>query len=115
MPNTFDSQELLSLMVSAAQDIAENKWDDIKETAEIEFEMILYRIEKIENRLAAGSLPEDEAKFLLSLEVSASQIVLTRIEVLRNLEVQRIVNAVLNAIGSIVNGVVKFDLIEIEN
>ena len=115
MSNTFDSQKLLSLMVSAAQEIAQNNWDDIQEIAESEFEVILYRIEKIEKQRTAGSLKKDEAKLLLSFQVSTLQIVLIRLEVLRNLEVQRMVNAVLNAIGSIVNEIVNFELIEIED
>ena len=115
MSNTFDPQELLGLMVSTAQDIAQGNWNTIQETAETEFEMMLARVEKIKRLRAADRLTEDEAKFIMSLEVSRSQLVLIRLKVLENLEIQRMINAVLNVIGSIVNKAVGFKLIEIED
>ena len=115
MSNTFDPPELLSLMLSTAQEIAQGKWNQIQETAETEFRMILDRIERIEDLRATGNLTEDEAKFVMSLQVSTVQIVLIRLNVLRNLEIQRIINAVLNAIGDIVNRAIGFELIEIDD
>lgn len=115
MANTLDTQQLLSKMVSVARDIAQNDWDEIEQIATDEFEMILKRIERIGIKHRAGNLSEAEGKLLLDLQVVPAQTVLGRREVLGSLRAQRIITAVFNAIGGIVNRFVGFELIEVED
>lgn len=115
MANTFDSQQLLSKMVSVAREIAQNDWDEIEQIAKDEFEMILNRIERIGIKHKAGKLSDEEAKLLLDLQVLPAQTVLGRREVLGSLKAQRMITAVFNAIGGIVNRFVGFELIEVED
>ena len=115
MANTFDSQQLLSTMLSTAKEIAQNDWDEIEQIAKKEFGIILRRIEDIGIDRKADRLSEGEAQFLLSAQVSLSQIVLNRLEVLGTLKAQRMINTVFNAIGGIVNRFVGFELIEVED
>jgi hypothetical protein len=107
-------QQLLQDMLGAAAGIAADHWDEMKETAEEEFEIILKRISRIGKEKLAGRLSDGEAGFLLDLQVSTSQIVLIKLRVLTKLMIQRMINAAFNIVAGAVNAYAGFMLIETE-
>ena len=115
MSNEFNVQELLEAMVSAAvQEITQGNWAKIQQTAEYEFEAILRRVEEIHRLRHTGEISEESAERLLDNQVSLTESALHLVRMLRKQMVRRMIDAVLSAIGSIVNRYIGFNLIQIE-
>ena len=116
MSNEFNVQELLQDMLSvAAQEIVRSDWAKIQQTADSEFRHILARVQEIQRLLDEGQISEEKAERLFDNQVALSHSVLGTVRVLRKLEVQRVLRAVLNVIGGTVNNFVGFELIEVED
>lgn len=116
MFNEFNVKELLQDMLSvAAQEIVQSDWAKIQQTADFEFREILARVQEIQRLLDEGQISEETADRLFDNQVALSHSVLGTVRVLRKLEVQRVIRAVLNAIGRTVNNFVGFNLVEVED
>lgn len=116
MSNEFNVQELLRDMLSvAAQEIVRSDWAKIQQMADFEFREILARVQEIQRLLDEGQISEEKADRFFHNQVALSHDILGTVRVLRKLEVQRVLRAVLNVIGGTVNNFVGFELIEVED
>ena len=116
MSNAFNVPELLEIMISTAvQEITEGNWQKIQQTAEYEFGAILQRVQEIRRLRAADQISKESAERLLDNQVSLTESTLHLVRVLRKQMVRRMIDAVLNAIGSIVNRYVGLDIIQVED
>ena len=116
MFNEFNVEKLLQDMLSvAAQEVVQSDWAKIQQTADSEFRDILSRVQEIQRLLDEGQISKEAAERLFDNQVALSHSVLGTVRVLRKLEVQRVLRAVLNVIGGTVNNFVGFELIEVED
>lgn len=109
MTSTVDS--LLGTMVSAAEGAFSGSWSDIESYATPELQKIASTIVSIEANVAAGHYTQETANLILRMQVRSAEAIIVATTGLLLLQVEKALNAVLAAIGDVVNKAVGFPLI----
>jgi hypothetical protein len=105
----LDVASLLSALTQAGQGLGGSLWNQIQTFALPELHKIAIQIVAIERNL--DQFTPEGAKALLDLQVTATVGVIVAMTTLTLLDVQRAINAILQAVKSIVNQAIGFALI----
>jgi hypothetical protein len=107
----LDAGLLAASMLTAAKGPLEADWKTAQPYAQTQFTNIARQIVDIEAQLAAGTINQTQASLLLDMQKNASRAALLTVEGIGLLAAQDALNAALGAIGTAVNGALKFPLL----
>jgi hypothetical protein len=103
--------ELLERMLEAAAEPLQDHFDEAKDFAQQSFKSILENAELVATKTAAGDITEEQAKILLRMQITSAQTVLLTIEGIGLLAAQRAVNAAIQVVKDLVNGLLPIPIL----
>lgn len=103
--------EVLSQMLTAAEGVFDQKWPQVKDFAETEFEKLAKTLEQIGKLTATGQITEGEAGVLLEMQKNTGRTVMLALEGMGLLLVEQAINAALDVVKDTVNNAIGFALI----
>ncbi len=112
---SLDVNSLLKTMLAAAKDELSFLSEDQSLKVTKQFQSIAEAAAHVEVEKIAGTLSEEEAGRRFKILELESKITLLRVKGVALVSAERIINSALNAIAGLVNGVVGFELIEIDD
>lgn len=112
---SLDVNSLLNTMLSAAKDELSSLSEDQLPKVTEQFQSIAEAAAHIAAEKIAGTLSEEEARRRFKILELESMITLLRVKGVALVSAERIIKSTLNAIAGLVNGVVGFELIEIDD
>ena len=109
--SNINASELLTNMLSAAEGVFDQKWPQVKDFAETEFEKLAKTLIQIEKLAITGQITEGEASVLLEMQKNTARAVMLAIEGMGLLLVEQAINAALQVVKDTINGALGFALI----
>lgn len=107
----IDVQQILTSMLGAAQGVFGEKWPDIKDYAETEFEKLAKTLVLIETLKLKNQISEGEASVLLEMQKNTARAVMLTLQGMSLLLVEQAVNAALAIVRDTVNTTLGFTLL----
>ncbi|NVJ61474.1 MAG: hypothetical protein HWE27_13845 [Gammaproteobacteria bacterium] len=109
--NEQDIQNLIAKIGVAVKDSLGDKWAEAKTFADSEAKKFAQNIAEIAFWKETGQITEEQAKVLMRMHQRSMKMVLTTLEGISLVMAERAMNAALDAIRGLVNGLVGFELI----
>lgn len=103
--------EVLSSMLAAAQGVFDQKWPQVKDFAETEFEKLAQTLSQIEKLRITNQITEGEASVLLEMQKNTARAVMLALQGMGLVLVEQAINAALLVVKDTVNGAIGFVLI----
>lgn len=107
----LDANEVLTAMLSAAEQAAKKRWPKVKSYCEPELKKIGAAIVSIEERRALGLISDNAARLELKICRSATEVVLEGLKGEAKLAAEAAINAALDAVREMVNRALGFALL----
>ncbi len=107
----IDVDQVLSGMLGAAQAVFSEKWPDIKDFAEAEFEKLARTLGQIELLKLSNQINEGEASVLFEMQKNTARAVMLALEGMSLLLVEGAINAALAVVKDTVNTALGFALL----
>lgn len=104
-------EQLLTSMLGAAQGVFGDKWPDVKDYAETEFEKLAKTLVMIETLKLKNQISEGEASVLLEMQKNTARAVMLTLQGMSLLLVEQAVNAALAVVKDTVNTTLGFTLL----
>ncbi|PSL20952.1 hypothetical protein [Shimia abyssi] len=98
-------------LLNVARTTAGPLWDDIQQTASHEFRVLALRIRDIGEGVASGDVSRTAARILFRMAKRNLIATIAMLTIMIEAAAQKLVNAVLKEIKSIVNGALGFTLV----
>ena len=103
--------KLLQNMLGAAEGVFDQKWPQVKDFAETEFEKLAQTLAQITKLTLSNQISESEARVLLEMQKNTARTVMLALEGMGLLLVEQAINAALSVVKDTVNGAIGFTLI----
>lgn len=112
---SLDVNSLLNTMLAAVKDELSSLSEDQLPKVTEQLQSIAEAAAHVEAEKIAGSLSEEEARRRFKILELESKITLLRVKGVALVSAERMINSALSAIADVINGVVGFELIEIDD
>jgi len=99
----LDYQQVLTVMVTAAEGVLKEKWPAVKNYGQAEFEKLAKTLVQIETLRVAHKISDAEASALLEMQKNTARAVMLALEGMSLLLVEQAINAALAAVKDMVN------------
>lgn len=103
--------EVLSSMLTAAEGVFDQKWPEVKDFAETEFEKLAQTLSQIAKLKITNQITDGEASVLFEMQKNTARTVMLALEGMGLLLVEQAINAALQVVKDSVNGAIGFALI----
>ena len=103
--------EVLSSMLTAAEGVFDQKWPQVKDFAETEFEKLAQTLSQIAKLKITNQITDGEASVLFEMQKNTARTVMLALEGMGLLLVEQAINAALQVVKDTVNGAIGFALI----
>ncbi len=107
----FDFDRLLDDLLTSAQGVLGDSFDDVRPYATSEFRKLIDTLVTISELRASGKIDDEQARLLLDIQKNASRTVLLTLEGLGIVTVERLLSSALGTITDTVNRTLGFDLL----
>jgi hypothetical protein len=107
----IDVDQVLTGMLGAAQGVFNEKWPEIKDYAEAEFEKLAKTLIQIELLRLRNQISEGEASVLFEMQKNTARAVMLTLEGMSLLLVEGAINAALAVVKDTVNSALGFALL----
>ena len=108
---SINIDDLVQSMLSAAKDVFDADWPEIKEHAETELKGIAEGIALIERLRLQGKITQKQSKLLIKMKKNTAQIVLLTLKGIGIVTVEKAINAALKVVKDTVNTTLDFSLL----
>lgn len=108
---SLDVNELAQTMLGAARDAVSDRWPQIQDLAEVEFQRLAMSIADIGRLVAAGKIDESRARQHAHIHQINARAIIATVEGLGLHTAEQALNAGIRSVTRVVNGVVKFALL----
>ena len=108
--NDQDVKNIVEKMNDAIKVALGDKWDEAKDFAQSESKKFAENIAEIALWKETGKITEEQGKVLLRMHQRSIKMVLTALEGISLVLAERAINAAIDAIADIVNGLIGWDL-----
>ena len=108
---SLDVNELAQTMIGAARDAVSDRWPQIQDLAELEFQRLAMSIADIGSLVAAGKIDESRARQHAHIHQITARGIIATVEGLGLRTAEQALNAGIRSVAKVVNGVVKFALL----
>ena len=108
--NEQEVKDVISKITGAVKASLGDKWEEAQDFAESEAEKFGKNIAEIVLWKETGKISEEQGKVLLRMHQRSMKMVLTALEGISLVMAERAINAAIDAIGDIVNGIIGWDL-----
>lgn len=108
---TIKVSDLLTTMLSAAKEVLDEEWPEVREHAKTELKGIAEGIVMIERLRLEDKITQKQARALIRMKQNTAQIVLLTIKGMGLLAVESAINAAIKAIQDTVNTALNFKLL----
>jgi hypothetical protein len=108
---SLNAGDLAKSMLSEGAKVAGAEWKDIRDVATHEFQIFTQRIVEIARGFASGQLTEEVSGMLLSMSRNHMVATIAMLTTKVAMAIQKIVDAALKVIASVVNTAIGFPLL----
>ena len=108
---TLNAQSLLQDMLQAAKGSLSDKWPSVRDLATSSLKKIAISLVEIEKMKLDGTITEEQANLMVSMDKNTFKIVMLTVEGLGLLAVEDVLNAALNIIRDTVNTAIGFAIL----
>lgn len=109
--NEQNLKDVAAKITEAVKVALGDKWDEAKAFAESESKKFAVNIAEIALWKETGTITEEQGRVLLRMHQRSMQMVITALEGVSLVLAERAINAAIDAVADIVNGMVGWDLI----
>ena len=108
--NEKDVKDIIEKITEAVKVALGDKWDEAKDFAESEAKKFAQDIAEIALWIEKGKITEEQGKVLLRMHQRSMKMVFTALEGISLVLAEKAINAAIDAIGDLVNGIIGCDL-----
>ena len=108
--NEEQVKDIIGKITDAVKVALGEKWDEVQDFAESESKKFARNIAEIALWKETGRITEEQGKVLLRMHQRSMKMVLTALEGISLVLAERAINAAIDAIGDIINGIIGWDL-----
>lgn len=108
--NDQEVKDIIGRISDAVKLALGEKWDEARDFAESESKKFAQNVAEIAYWNETGKITEEQGKVLLRMHQRSMKMVLTSLEGISLVMAEKAVNAAVDAIGDIVNGLIGWDL-----
>jgi len=108
--NEQEVKDIIGKITDAIKVALGEKWDEAQDFAESEAKKFAQNIAEITLWKETGKITEEQGKVLLRMHQRSMKMVLTALEGISLVLAEKAINAAIDAIGDIVNGIIGWDL-----
>jgi len=103
-------KDIIGKITDAVKVALGDKWDEAQDFAESEAKKFAQNIAEIALWKETGKITEEQGKVLLRMHQRSMKMVLTALEGISLVLAEKAINAAIEAIGDIVNGIIGWDI-----
>ena len=108
---SLDVNELAQTMIGAARDAVSDRWPQIQDLAELEFQRLAMSIADIGSLVAAGKIDESRARQHAHIHQITARSIISTVEGLGLHTAEQALTAGIRSVAKVVNGAVRFALL----
>ena len=108
--NEQQLKDIIGKITDAVKVALGEKWDEAQDFAESEVKKFAQNIAEIALWKETGKITEEQGKVLLRMHQRSMKMVLTALEGISLVLAEKAINAAIDAIGDIINGIIGWDL-----
>lgn len=108
--NEQQVKDIIGKITNALKVALGEKWDEAQDFAESEAKKFAQNIAEIALWKETGKITEEQGKVLLRMHQRSMKMVLTALEGISLVLAEQAINAAIDAIGDIINGIIGWDL-----
>jgi hypothetical protein len=108
---SLDVNELARTMLDAARDAVSDRWPQLQDIAEVEFQRLAASIADTGRLLAEGKIDESRARQHAHIHQITARSILSTVEGLGIHTAEQALSAGIRSVAKVVNGVVRFALL----
>jgi len=109
--NEQEVKDIIGKISSAVKVALGDKWDEAKDFAESESKKFAENIAEVAYWKETGKITEEQGKVLMRMHQRSMKMVLTALEGISLVLAEKAINAAVDAINDIVNGIVGWDIV----
>jgi len=108
--NEQQVKDIIGKITNALKVALGEKWDEAQDFAESEAKKFAQNIAEIALWKETGKITEEQGKVLIRMHQRSMKMVLTALEGISLVLAEQAINAAIDAIGDIINGIIGWDL-----
>jgi len=108
--NEQQVKDIIGKITNAVKVALGEKWDEAQDFAESESKKFAQNIAEIALWKETGKITEEQGKVLIRMHQRSMKMVLTALEGISLVLAEQAINAAIDAIGDIINGIIGWDL-----